>query len=940
MSVSWRRLGNLTRWSRAPEVTLRALAASETRARELIEGSGDGILVSDASGQYVDANPALCRMLGYSQDELLGMQAGDLTADDDPVGNTGMDERLAAAASETGILLERRYRRRDGTSLPVEVRFRVLADGRQQRNVRDISERVRAESRYRGLLEAAPDAMVVVDQAGAIVLLNAQAETQFGYPRDELLGQPVTNIIPEGFAERLVADDLRSAADALAQQIGTGIELSARRKDGTEFPIEIMLSPLESADGILVTAAIRDISLRRAAESERTRLVEGLRATTRNLAEAQRITHIGSWEWDLANDTAVRSEETHRIAGVEPGAFPATNEAFLAFVHPDDRVRVQESERAAISGSARYGLDYRLVRPDGTVRIVHEQGELIRDQADTSLRWVGTLQDITERVAADEERARLVAAVEQTADAVWLHGIDGTVLFVNRSFSRLYGYGPDEIVGRHARIVDSGRHEHAFFDAIWASAAAGTTWTGSIANRRKDGTLLEVEAVISGIRDASDRLTSFMQTDRDVTRERALETTLARRARERDMIEAALDRIDPGSTPEAIAADACAEMARLPAVDSAFVIALAGEDDGLLLGVEGPVAAVFASNRVIPSPRARYLLERASAGVWTEEWHARAEDGTYGDLVTATGLRTVAYAPLRGPSGVIGVVGLGIHGRARDAFVEQLPVLTTLASMLGTLLSPGLEARNREGDARASIQAILDTEAFTPFFQPIVEFRTGTVVGYEALTRFRNGTPPDVTFALAARSGLGTELEAATLRAALEAARLLPPDAYLSLNASPALIGSGRLQALLDGQARKLFLEITEHVVIDDYPALRDALAALEPAVGLSVDDAGAGYASLRHILELSPDLVKLDIGLIRGIDADPARQALIAGMGYFAVKRTLHLIAEGVETAAELETLRQLGIRYGQGYLLGRPQDGRGPGPWPTKIPLPSVSR
>ena len=122
------------------------------------------------------------------------------------------------------------------------------------------------ESRYRGLLEAAPDAMVVVNPLGRIVLLNVQAEKQFGYPRDELLGQQVTTIIPEGFAERLIADGTRSAAEALAQQIGTGIELSGRRKDTSHFPIEIMLSPLQSADGILVTAAIRDITERKEAE--------------------------------------------------------------------------------------------------------------------------------------------------------------------------------------------------------------------------------------------------------------------------------------------------------------------------------------------------------------------------------------------------------------------------------------------------------------------------------------------------------------------------------------------------------------------------------------------------------------------------------------------------------------------------------------------------
>ncbi len=143
-------------------------------------------------------------------------------------------------------------------------------------------------ARYRGLLEAAPDAMVVVNQGGEIVLLNVQAEKQFGYRRDELVGQPVTNIIPVGFAERLIADDLRSAAEALAQQIGTGIELVARRKDGSEFPIEIMLSPLESAEGILVTAAIRNISVRKAAEGQ--------------LLQAQKLESIGRLAGGIAHD--------------------------------------------------------------------------------------------------------------------------------------------------------------------------------------------------------------------------------------------------------------------------------------------------------------------------------------------------------------------------------------------------------------------------------------------------------------------------------------------------------------------------------------------------------------------------------------------------------------------------------------------------------------
>ncbi len=729
--------------------------------------------------------------------------------------------------------------------------------------------------------------------------------------------------------------------EALLRGFASALALPLRADDHT-FGVLVIYAATPDAfsawDVELLAGLADDLAFGISTLRARAAAQEELRRSERNLAEAQRIAHIGSWEWDLRTGVAKRSEEAHRIFGVEPGAFEGTNQAFLARVHPDDRDRVQAAEEVAIRGGSEYSYEVRIIRPDGSVRLAREKAEVIRDEHGTPVRVVGTVEDITERVAAEEDRARLLAALEQTADAVWMQDLDGIVRYVNRSFTRVYGYKPEDIVGTYAGIVHSGRHEHAFFDAIWASVAAGKTWTGLIVNRRRDGTLVELEAVISGIRNAAGQLVSYMQTDRDVTRERELESELEHSARERETIEAALKRIDPGSTPEAIAADACAEMVGLPHVDSAFVIALDDEQHGSVLAVEGRLAAALPPSRMIPPARAQYLLERASVGVWTEAWRSRAADGTYGEDVAATGLKTVAYAPLRGHGGVIGVVGLGIHDRPDPAFVDQLPVLTTLASILGTLLSPGLEARHREDDVRARIQGVLDAAAFAPFFQPIIEFHSGTIVGYESLSRFADGLPPDATFALAARCGLGLELEVATLRAALEASTILPAGAYLSVNASPALIGSGALRELVREQVRRIVLEITEHVVIEDYPALRHELATLGPTVRVAVDDAGAGYASLRHVLELAPAFVKLDIGLIRGINADPARQALVAGMGYFAVKRKIRLIAEGIETPAELKALRELGIGYGQGYLLGRPQDSRGPGSWPGRIAIPGI--
>ena len=289
-------------------------------------------------------------------------------------------------------------------------------------------------------------------------------------------------------------------------------------------------------------------------------------------------------------------------------------------------------------------------------------------------------------------------------------------------------------------------------------------------------------------------------------------------------------------------------------------------------------------------------------------------------------IRSHVGAPVRFSDGrVYGTLCCYSHAAAAALSDAQMEAVRLLADFLSVLLDQERSSRELAESALQRISAVLEDHQFYPVYQPIVHVQEHRIVGYEALTRF-TAEPlrsPDKWFAEAGAAGLQVQLEIACAKRALQALPVLPAGAYVSINVSPATVLSGALTQVVAGYSlERIMIEITEHALIENYDDLAAALNPLR-ALGLrlAVDDAGAGFASFRHILLLRPDVIKIDGSLVQHIHHDRSCRALAAAIINFAAETGSKIVAEGVETVQQLEQLRALRVNKAQGYLLGKPQ-------------------
>lgn len=295
-------------------------------------------------------------------------------------------------------------------------------------------------------------------------------------------------------------------------------------------------------------------------------------------------------------------------------------------------------------------------------------------------------------------------------------------------------------------------------------------------------------------------------------------------------------------------------------------------------------------------------------------------DASHGALVKAmnTGANDFLTKPVNLDEVLLRVRNLLAFGLSHQALRKS-------NSALATTLSKQLQRDDLQfGDDDDRVRTIESILEHGPrmVFQPIVDLRSGTAVGAEALARFESERPTDSWFAEAAVLGLGAEMDLAAVRSAFAQLDGLAAGQFMSVNASPSVMFDARFGELVRGRPRgQVMIEITEHQPVVDYEQLNGVCRELrEDGIRLAIDDAGAGYASLRHILMLQPDIIKFDIALTRGIDRDPVKRALAASLLQFSKEVCATVTAEGIESREELAALIELDVPWGQGYYFGHP--------------------
>ena len=829
-----------------------------------------------------------------------------------------------------------------------------LANGKLHQ---EVSEREKSEQQLRrtmglqrAIFDSANYSIISTKVDGTIILFNVAAQRLLGYSAEEVVGKCTPEIFHD-FDEVSLRAKLYGAvlgrkikpgfevliAKTIADNMPDENEWTYIRKDGSSFPVRLSVTAIKNDRGEITGFLGVGFDLTELKKSE-----TALMASQNSLKKAQQIAKLGNWDRSLETGIITWSDELYRIFGLVPGSIEASDAALIDLVHLDDRNKRIESLNDFYQTPGKiHDVEYRILRKDNTEIIVHEIGDIEYDSNATPLRITATVQDVTENRKVQETLTLARKVIENTGEAIVITDGEANIIEVNPSHERLTGYSAEEVIGHNPSIMKSGRHDQLFYSAMWQDLKETGSWKGEIWDRRKNGEVFPKWLTINTIGEPQKGNGYYVGIFNDISyhieTEKQLKqlafydslTALPNRALFRDRL-----------------AQKMTEASRLGSKLALFFLDLdhfkyvndsMGHDVGDELLIE-------VAKRIKGCVRASDTVSRLGGDEFTVILSIK-------ETIMVGGVADKIISQLEKPfwlkgnevfiSGSIGIALYPDDGNSYESLTKNADVAMYHAKDAGRgmykFFTKSMNEKNYERLwMESELRQALEKEQLVLYYQPKVSLLTDRITGFEALIRWKHperGMISPLSFiSLAEETGLIVPIGEWVMHQAciqlkkwrcgkhkdLKGAVNLSAKQFVDFDLAFKIQG---ILARVDLPSECLELEITESVAMQDVDQAIGVSSKLrDMGLSISIDDFGTGYSSLSYLKKIPLYSIKIDRAFIKGLTINKDDDAIVTAITSMAKSLNLNVVAEGVETEAQLNFLKKLHCQEVQGYYYSEP--------------------
>jgi diguanylate cyclase (GGDEF)-like protein/PAS domain S-box-containing protein len=898
------------------------------------------LLVEPDSGRILDANAAACRFYGYSHAQLTGLCIQQIHAL--PPEQVRAERQRAMSEARDYFVFP--HRLANGEVRTVEVHASpIVEDGHTVlfSVIHDISGRMdadaalrKSETLYRRIIDTAAEGFWMIDQDRRTVDVNPALCQALGYTRAEMLGR-----LPTDFADAENQAIFRAQISRIDSTYQRDYEIALTRKDGSQLPAFFHATTHRGDNGESeqAFAFVSDLS-------EIKRVEAALKASEVRWQFALEGLDQGVWDWDVETGRAYFSPGWKAILGYADDEVGDDFEEWRRRVHEDDLARVHATLEAHFRGERPiHEVEHRMRCKDGTWKWILTRGKVMDRLPDgRPKRMIGTHADVTEHRMREEKLRQAAAVFESTVEGVLITDARGCITAINRAFTDITGYGEAEILGKYPSVMKSGRHDADFYQAMWDELNSRGNWRGEIWNKRKSGAIYPQWLTISVVLDEHSQISHYVGVFSDISSIKRSEEELNRLAYH-DVLTGLpnrlllLDRINHA-------------IRRAGRSGSRFALLFIDLDrfkniNDTLGHQTGDDLLKTVAERIQKRLRAEDTLSRLGG----DEFILLMED-TANERQAAHLARDLLRL-LSQPYHIAGhdiflsaSIGISLHpedGNDAETLIKHADTAMYRAKEGGR---NGYQFYTREQSVaafqrfslEAALHRALERNEFELHYQPQVNLDGGRVTAMEALLRWRHPElgliPPDQFIPVAEDTGLilpiGDWVLETACREAQRCNQLCGEQLAVAVNLSPLELQRGdpvrrvkRVLAETGLAPGQLELEITESSAMrrgEESIAMLHELTAL--GVKLAIDDFGSGYSNLGYLKRLPVSTLKIDRVFIRDLPDDAEDAAITRAIIALGHSLNLRVLAEGVETPAQREFLRQQGCDMLQGFLVARP--------------------